>query len=195
MPFLDVLVAKQTGNSFKTSIYHQTTCTGPLTNIFCFTAFSYKIGLIKTLIDRTFKINSNWKGFQNDFTKLTSTLTKNQFPQSVINRIKKFYLNKTNELSVASSNRNETTTNRTHFKLSCIGTYSSRTQKKLRNIIHSYCNNTDIKLIFSAFIISKLLSNKDEVPNSLKSHVMYLFKCAGCKARYIGDQQAPPNKN
>ena len=133
LSFLDVLVAKQTGNSFTTSIYRKTTCTGLLTHLFSFTAFSCKTGLIKTLFDRTFKIYNNWLGFQNDFTELTSALTKNQFPQYLINRIKIFYLSKTNEPSVASSNRNETTMNRTYFKLPYIGTYSSITRKKLRN--------------------------------------------------------------
>ena len=75
-----------------------------------------------------------------------------------------------------------TTTNRTYFKLLDIGRYSSITLKKLRNIIHRYCNNTDIK-----FEISKLFSNKDKVPNPLKSHVIYLFECADCKERYFGE--------
>ena len=124
---------------------------GLLTNFYSFTTFSYLIGLIKTLIDGTFKIKNNWRGFQNDFAKLTTTPTKSRFPQYLINRIKKFYLRKTNESCVASSNRNETTTNRTYFKLPYIGTYSSITKKKLRNIIHSYCNNTYIKLVFFGF--------------------------------------------
>ena len=161
--------------------------TGLFTIFFNFTAFSHKAEFIKTLIDRTFKINNNWQGFQNDFTKFISTLTKNKFPLYPINRIKKFYLSKTNEPSVVSSNRNETTTNRTHFKLTYIGTYLSKTQKKLGNIIHSYCNNTGIKLVVSTFKISKLFSNKDKVPNSLKSHVIYLLECEGCKARYIAE--------
>ena len=55
LPFLDVLVAKQTGTSFETSIYHKMTYMGLLTNCFNFTAFSYRTGLIKTLINRTFK--------------------------------------------------------------------------------------------------------------------------------------------
>ena len=114
-------------------------------------------------------------------------LTENQFQQYLINRIKKFYLSKTNEPSGASSNQVETTANRTYIKLPYIGTYSSITQKKQRNIIHSYCNNTEIELVFSAFKISELFSNKVKVPNSLKSHVIYLFECAGCKARYIGE--------
>ena len=44
-----------------------------------------------------------------------------------------------------------------------------------------------MKLVFSAFKINKLFSNKDKLPNSLKSHVIDLFKYAGCKARYIGE--------
>ena len=78
-------------------------------------------------------------------------------------------------------------TNRTYFKLPYIGTYSPITQKKLQNIIHSYCNNTDIKLVFSAFEISKLFSNEEKVPHALKSHVIYLLEWADCKARYIGE--------
>ena len=45
----------------------------------------------------------------------------------------------------------------------------------LRNIIHSCCNNIDIKLVFSAFKISKLFSNKDKVLNSLKSRYLLIW--------------------
>ena len=81
LPFLDVLIAKQTGSSCKTSIHHKTAYMGLLTIFFSFTAFSCKIGLIKTVLDGTFEINNNWRGFQDDFAKFTSTLWKNQFPQ------------------------------------------------------------------------------------------------------------------
>ena len=36
LPFLDVLVAKQTGTTFETSMYHKRTYTGLLTNFFQF---------------------------------------------------------------------------------------------------------------------------------------------------------------
>ena len=88
LPFLDVLIAKQTDSSCKTSVHHKTTCMGVLTIFFSFTAFSYKIALIKTLIEGIFEIN-NWRGFQNDFPKLTSTLRKNRFPQYLIKQIQK----------------------------------------------------------------------------------------------------------
>ena len=45
-------------NKLITSIYRKKTFTGLLMNFQSFTCFSYKLGLIKTLIDRTFKINN-----------------------------------------------------------------------------------------------------------------------------------------
>ena len=56
LPFLDVLLSKQSVSdrqgSFITSVYRKKTYTGLLTNYFSFTPFKYKLGLIKTLIDR-----------------------------------------------------------------------------------------------------------------------------------------------
>ena len=45
------------------SVYRKKTFTGLLLSFFCFTSSSYKLGLIKTLIDRTYKINNTWKAF------------------------------------------------------------------------------------------------------------------------------------
>ena len=62
LPFLDVLLSKQNANdhqgSFITSVYRKKTYTGLLPNYFSFTPFKYKLGLIKTLIDRAYKINN-----------------------------------------------------------------------------------------------------------------------------------------
>ena len=44
---------------------------------FFFTSFSYKISLIKCLIDRLFKICNNWNSFHNDIENIKSNLIKN----------------------------------------------------------------------------------------------------------------------
>ena len=41
---------------------------------FSFTPFQYKLGLIKTLIDRAYKIDNTTQGFQNDINTLTTIL-------------------------------------------------------------------------------------------------------------------------
>ena len=45
-----------------------------------FTLFSYKIGLIKCLIHRAFKISSSYVIFQNDINKIKNILQKNIYP-------------------------------------------------------------------------------------------------------------------
>ena len=57
IPFLDVLIEND-DDKFFTSVYHKPTHTGLLTNYFSFIPNSYKISLIRTLVDRTFKNNN-----------------------------------------------------------------------------------------------------------------------------------------
>ena len=88
LPFLDVLIDNTHRNSVVTSTFRKKTLTGLPTNCFSFTPLSYKIGLIRTLIDRVFKINNTWLGFHKDITKLVFILRKNLFP---VHRKQYFY--------------------------------------------------------------------------------------------------------
>ena len=64
--------------------------------------------------------------------------------------------------------------------------FSVVTQKKIRHFIKRYCNDLDIKLVFSSFKIGNLLGVKDPIPGGLRSCVVYNFACAGCNACYVG---------
>ena len=76
-----------------TSVFHKKTYTGLLTNYYSFVPFSYKLGLVLTLVDRVFKINNTWTGFHLDISNLTKTLRKNLFPSSVIENVVRKFLN------------------------------------------------------------------------------------------------------
>ena len=118
LPFLDVLVCNKP--NLITSVYRKPTYTGLLTNFFSFTPSKYKNGLIKTLLDRCYKINNTWKGFDNDLENLTKILNKNQFPTKIINKITKQYLNlKFDKKSL--ENKTEVKTDTRFFKLPHIG--------------------------------------------------------------------------
>ena len=101
--FLDILIENR--NSLKTSVYQKSTYTGLLMNFYSFTPFSYKVGLIKTLVDRTFKITNTWEAFHKNIVKLTETLGKNMFPTSLVNSCIKQHLQKQYE-SKNNANRN-----------------------------------------------------------------------------------------
>ena len=53
------------------------------------------MGLIKTLVDRAYKINNTWLGFHEDINKLTDILKKNLFPAHLIEKIINRYITAT----------------------------------------------------------------------------------------------------
>ena len=93
IPFLDVLI-DNSQNIFKTSTYHKSTYSGLLFNYTSFTSRFYKIGLIKYLIHRTYKINNSWPGFHDDVSKIKDVLKRNSYPPFILDKIIKAYINK-----------------------------------------------------------------------------------------------------
>ena len=160
--------------------------TGLLTNYFSFTSRSYKLGLIRTLVDRAYKINNTWLGFHEDITKLTIILQKNLFPVHLVENIINRYLTLTRHGCNPPASVSDTI--RTfYFKLPYIGPFSFITLKKVHLFAKRYCNNIDIKLVFSSFKIGNMFSVKDPVPSGLRAGVVYKFLCAGCSACYVGE--------
>ena len=109
--------------------YHKSTYTALLLNFKSFTSFSYKISLIKCLIDRSFKISNNWNSFHNDIENIKSNLIKNASPPFLINKVTKKYLDykfSTNTPDVYC------------FKLPYIGNFSHHIKNKLSNFAKSY---------------------------------------------------------
>ena len=70
-----------------TSVFHN------FHSFYSFVPFSYKLELLRTLVDRIFKINNTWADFHLDINSLTTTLRRNLFPSSVIEIIVRKFLN------------------------------------------------------------------------------------------------------
>ena len=70
----------------------KSTYTGLLLNSKSFISFSYKISLIKCLIDKSFKICNNWNSIHNDIKSIKSNLIKNAYLPLLINKTMKKYL-------------------------------------------------------------------------------------------------------
>ena len=185
LSFLDVLLEHNNKQGFSTCTFYKKTYTGLLTNYHSFTSSCYKFGLIKTLVDRSFKINSSWSGFDRDCNTICKNLQKNCFPKHVIERYINAYVN---QKHTDQSEKVESDLELRYFKLPFIGQFSSLAQKKINKIVGKYCNgSTKIKIIFTPFKIGSMFSTKDLIPRSLKSQVVYKFTCPGCNASYIGE--------
>ena len=181
LPFLDVCI-NNNNNKLMTSIFRKKTYTGLLTNYLSFTSFSYKLGLIKTLLDRAYKINSEWTGIHNDFSKIKTILQKNLYPPTLIDKCTKTYLNSKYEEKPELPKENCH-----YFKLPYIGKFSDLLQKKVLTLSNKYCKTVKIKVVCTSFKIKQMLSTKDQLPISLKSCLIYKFNCANCNVCYIGE--------
>ena len=188
LPFLDVLLDNSNPHSLVTSVFRKSTYTGLLTNFLSFTPFPYKLGLIRTLVDRTFKINNTWTGFHNNIKELTNILGKNQFPSSLVNRTVKHYLSNffaSTSRTLAATSSNETRTH--YYKLPFVGPFSTYAQRRIKHLTRRYCKNLEIKLVFAPYKIKNLFSAKDVISKLSRSRVVYKFSCAGCSACYVGE--------
>ena len=67
LAFLDVLFSK-TDQNFCTSVYGKMTSMSLYTNFVSLTPYSYKTGLVKTLIHQTCEINSSWTSFNEEIS-------------------------------------------------------------------------------------------------------------------------------
>ncbi|XP_065680545.1 uncharacterized protein LOC136094510 [Hydra vulgaris] len=144
----------------------------------------YKFGFVRCLIDRTFKINYTWVGFDKDVKNLLLLLLNNKFPQKIIEPEIKSYIDKKMNPSVSNI---VNSLNIRYFKLPFIGIYSNYTKMKISKIVHKYCKDILIKLIFTTNKIQDCFYLKESLPKLLISHVVYKFSCAGCNASYIGE--------
>ena len=112
MAFLDVFISGINNQSLALQTYQKLTYTGPLLNFKSFTSFSYKISLIKCLIDRSFKICNNWNSFHNDIENIISNLIKNAYLPFLIDKVIKQYLD-----YKISTNQNQLRTHLTFIAL------------------------------------------------------------------------------
>ena len=181
--FLDVCIDR----SFlplKTMVHKKETDTGLLTNFNSFTSFKYKVGLVKTMIDRVFKINSTREGYNKDMKSAKIVLQKNEFPSQLIDKNVKIYLDQKNKDKEDTLLEND---NCRYYKLPYLGRISEYTEKKLKQLIKQFCKKTtSIKLAFKPDKISNYFSIKDKHLEALRSNVVYKFSCAGCNSSYVG---------
>ena len=56
--------------------------------------FKYKLGLIKTLTDKSYKVNNTTQFFHNDIKNVSEILKRNIFPKWLLDKSVKGYLSK-----------------------------------------------------------------------------------------------------
>ena len=186
--FLDVLISGINNQNLTLQTYQDTgyiSYTGCLLNFKRFTSFSYKISIIKCLIDRSFKISNNWNSFHNDIENIKSNHINNAYPPLLIDKVIKKYFDYTFSLN---QNQLKHKSGIHYFKLPYICNLSHHIKINFSKICKEFCKeNSNIKLVFNSFKVKNYFSYNDPVPNDLKSFLVYKFACVSCSSCYIGE--------
>ena len=91
---IDCLVTK-CDNKFHTSVFRKPTFTGLGTSFFSFCSFRFKLNAIRTLINRGYKVCSDFSYVHKEFEILKAFFVDNGYPLPFINsQIKKFLASK-----------------------------------------------------------------------------------------------------
>jgi hypothetical protein len=84
--FLDIKVKRKNDLKIETSTYRKPTFTGVMLNWNSLTSIRYKTGLIRCLLDRSYKICSNETQKQIEMAQLRIILLKNNYPLQIIEK-------------------------------------------------------------------------------------------------------------
>ena len=152
LSFLDLLITSN-GDIFLTSVYWKKAL--PWFIYYSFVPFSYKIGLVKTLLHRAFAISSNWSIFHLELSQTKELLEKNLCPSDFTDQQIKQYLHA--QLVIKKHQEPSNSTYVSYYKLLYIWNLSTEIKQQIMKDRKYYCKSTNIKIIFSPFKVRDLL--------------------------------------
>ena len=189
--FLDVQFTI-TENIIETSVYIKPTDRGMYSNFFfSHTLESYKISLIKTLVNRALKVSSSWISFDSEIQRLRRLFVDNGYPLFLIDKTINNMLNKVHTVATTESETNQNIN--LFVQLFHVSSFKSD-ENKLKSIIQHHVKPLDqnakvsVKAYFRPYKLSSVFSTRPPKCNNNKSYVVYQFSCTEdrCNATYVG---------
>ena len=186
LPFLDILIIRQSDGTLTTQVYRKPTYTGLYLRWDSFVPKQYKIGLVKCLIHRAWHICSCSEHFSQEMDFVKSVLMKNGYPQNFINSIfKKFLQSKyTADIKYPVFGPQKKSI---YISLPYCGIQSQKLARQLKRIYSKIAPWANLICLFKP--IRKLNSlSKLKSPFRLlsQSGVVYKIRCLDCQEFYIG---------
>ena len=184
LPFLDCAI-ERTNDGFDIGVFRKATFTGLALSFFSFSPLIYKINSIKTLIFRAYKICSNRTNCSKEFNFLRDFFQNNVYPCSVIySQIQKFIHSKIHHTEKFPTVERKLI----YLSLPYFGPKSDNLKEILETMVLRHFPYVKLRIaMVNRFTVASLFHYKDELPTSLRSSVVYCYRCPQCEAgSYIG---------
>ena len=144
LSFLDVLISRR-GTKFNTKVLRKNTFSGQGLNYFSYCFNNFKINAIKRLINRAFKICSNWQLFHLEMEFLRKYFLKNNFSGLIFDKCLRQFLftrfKSKKEVSRASKCK-------LYLSFPFLGEKSTFLRDKLKLILNKDFTLLDIQCVF-----------------------------------------------
>ena len=183
LAFLDCLV-NRSGDTFATSVFRKDTFTGLGTSYFSFCVFNFKWNGIITLLNRAYRVSSNFITLHAELEFLKTYFFNNGFPLSFIDScIRKFLYNIRHVPNAVATVEKR----KIFLSFQYFGVQSDKLKHELETLLYKYFCHLDCKIILvNSFTIGSLFRFKDSLPKSLRSNIVYKFSCEQCSSEYVG---------
>ena len=173
IPFLDMLLIKESDRRLSINWYHKPTWSGRYLNFESWLPYSYKVNTVVLLTKKILELSDS-KYHKENFKLLIETLMKNGYPKRMIKNI--IYGTKNKNAAV--------TTKEPQDKKYVSVPYVKNLHEKMRTLFRRY----DIEIVGRAdepldkLVFSK---SKDKISKENQSNVIYNVQCE-CKKNYVG---------
>jgi hypothetical protein len=185
LSFLDVTIRKQE-SSFETDIFRKQTFSGLGLKIFSAVNINYCLCLVQCLVDRAYRICSDYASFTAELEFLRRYFFRNGYPLSTIERCFRFKLDSffnprepihsvSKKIIYQSLPYMDAKTN-------------AQVKKDLNAIVSQFYPQLVLRLCFrNMFTVGSFFHNKDRIPTLVRSNVVYWYQCGQCDATYCGE--------
>ena len=180
--FLDVNVSRK-NNALFTKWIIKPTNTGRYIPYHSYSPNRYKQSAIRSLIYRSKLLNSSDEDYKTSYNQIKKKIFKsNGYPDRYIDEIKR-------SVDVSFSHRKPpvATPKFIYWRLPYIKSKEIPTLKSVNSINKILPISHRLRVVFKTFKTSDIFPNKDQVPPSLASNVVYKFQCEQCSNCYIGE--------
>ena len=182
--FLDIAITNSS-SGFLTNVFRKECYTGLGLNFYSFCPEIYKVNSCKTLINRAYKICSNWVNFSQELKVLEKYFNKNSYPSHIFQNCLRSFLN-----SVYSPQQSIPTVPKciTYSPFPFLGPKTKKFQIEMTKILNKHFPFLIVKFAFSnQFRIKNFFHFKDSLVPLMRHNVVYLYTCPKCElGRYIG---------
>lgn len=176
IPFLDVLLIKDSNNLIKTDWYHKPTFSERYLNFNSNHSFTQKINIIENLKSRALKL-SHSDFHQKNLNNIKSFLLKNNYPKKLIDKI---LLKKHITPNIQNTEQNTEQPKIPYLKIPFVKDLSEKIARELKHDSFSiaFKNENTLRKLFT--------KQKTPTPKEMQSNVIYKIPCLECDGVYIG---------